>query len=99
MAVTRLLFVALSVVLLSCHAQDPSQPYPAADAYLPSTSILDHSSYVESFDDKNWLLANIPFVDFPDKSVQDVYYYRTAVVKRSFVSIREMRNTNGKQGT
>ena len=66
----------------SCNAQDPALPYPVTDSYLSTTSILNHSSYIESLDDKNWLLANIPFVDLPDQSVQDVYYYRTSVIKR-----------------
>ena len=75
-------FALAAVLLWSCAAQDPVYPYPVTDAYLPTTSILNHSSYVESLQDSNWLLNNIPFVDFPDKSVQDVYYYRTSVIKR-----------------
>jgi hypothetical protein len=62
--------------------QDPPRPYPLPDAYLSTTSILNHSSYVQGFDDPQWYLDNIPFVDLPDKSTQDVYYYRTSVIKR-----------------
>lgn len=71
-----LLFVPLSL------GQDPVRPYPISDDYLSTTSILDHPSYISSFDDQQWYLDNIPFVDFPDKKIQDVYYYRTSVMKR-----------------
>jgi hypothetical protein len=62
--------------------QDPIRPYPLPDSYLSTTSILDHSSYVEGFDDAQWYLDNIPFIDLPDQSIQDVYYYRASVIKR-----------------
>jgi len=58
------------------------RPYPLPDANLPTTSILDHNSYVQNFSESQWYLDNIPFVDFPESSTQDVYYYRTSVVKR-----------------
>lgn len=82
---TMALLPLLSALLLAlpfCFGADPALPYPEIDTYLPTTSILDHASYVEGYADSNWLLANIPFVDLPDKSIQDVYYYRTSVVKR-----------------
>ena len=56
--------------------------YPPADGYLKTTSILDHESYLDGLDDHQWYLDNIPFIDVPDKSMQDVYYYRTSVIKR-----------------
>lgn len=65
-----------------CLTQDPIRPYPVPDSYLKSTSFLDHESYVSGFDDPQWYLDNIPFVDFPEQSIQDVYYYRTSVIKR-----------------
>ncbi|KAK4955882.1 hypothetical protein LTR10_006821 [Elasticomyces elasticus] len=71
--------------LLACSpiawAADP-RPYPPADAYLQSTSFLNHSSYIQGLDDHQWYLDNIPFIDVPDKSLQEVYYYRTSVIKR-----------------
>lgn len=65
-------------------AQDPSRPYPIPDAHLAAstTSILDHSSYLEGYADQQWYLDNIPFVDLPDNLLQDLYYYRQSVVKR-----------------
>ncbi|KUJ12643.1 uncharacterized protein LY89DRAFT_673592 [Mollisia scopiformis] len=75
----------ISIVLLFLpfgSGQDPVRPYPLADEYLPTTPILDHQSYISSFADPQWYLDNIPFVDFPDQSIRDVYYYRTSVLKR-----------------
>ncbi|KAF2230621.1 hypothetical protein EV356DRAFT_453439, partial [Viridothelium virens] len=65
-----------------CAAQDPPQPFPPVDSYLSTTNILNHSSYVDSLDEPQWYLDNIPFVDFPDSAIQDVYYYRASVIKR-----------------
>lgn len=60
------------------------RPYPPADRHLQTTDILDHESYLTGLglDDHQWYLDNIPFIDIPDKSMQDVYYYRTSVIKR-----------------
>ncbi|KAI7504244.1 hypothetical protein KC367_g1145 [Hortaea werneckii] len=62
-------------------AKDP-RPYPPPDSHLQSTNFLDHESYLGGLDDHQWYLDNIPFIDVPDKSLQDVYYYRTSVTKR-----------------
>ena len=74
----------LSLVLacfVTWSTQDSLRPYPL-QAQPPSTAILNHTSYLEGFADQQWYLDNIPFVDFPDKTIQDVYYYRTSVIKR-----------------
>ncbi|KAF2088362.1 hypothetical protein K490DRAFT_40100 [Saccharata proteae CBS 121410] len=76
------LLCTLLFLFRGVHAADPVRPYPLADSYLASTSILDHSAYIQDFDDPQWYLDNIPFVDFPDQSITDVYYYRTSVIKR-----------------
>ena len=70
-------------------AQDPVRPYPLPDTYLSSTSILNHSAYIEGFDEPQWYLDNIPFVDLPDAAVQQIYYYRTSVLKRHLVYTHE----------
>ena len=72
----------LSCLFSVCFAQDPVRPYPLPPSYTQTTSFLNHSSYVSNFDEPQWYLDNIPFVDFPDQSLQDVYYYRTTVIKR-----------------
>jgi hypothetical protein len=81
---TRPLALAALQLLLSpiSFAQDPTRPYSLPDSSLGTTSILDQASYITEFDDPQWYLDNIPFVDFPDKTIQDVYYYRCSVIKR-----------------
>lgn len=75
-----------SLTLLSllsiCAAQAQYRSYPPADSFLQSTNFLNHSSYISNFDEPQWYLDNIPFVDFPDASLQQIYYYRTSVLKR-----------------
>jgi len=73
---------ALSGVQVTQAQQDPIRPYPLADASLHATNFLNHSSYISQYDDQQWLLDTIPFVDFPEKTIQDVYYYRATVIKR-----------------
>lgn len=65
------------------------RPYPLPDAHLETTSILDHSSYLAGFDDVQWYLDNIPFIDVPDQQLQDVYYYRASVIKRHLKYVHE----------
>lgn len=75
--------VTLALGLAACvNGQDPIRPYPNADSFLLSTSFLNHSSYIQNLDDQQWYLDNLPFVDLPDQSMQDVYYYRASVIKR-----------------
>ncbi|KAK3675323.1 hypothetical protein LTR78_004833 [Recurvomyces mirabilis] len=66
-----------------------SRPYPPADSYLQTTNFLNHSSYVQDLDDPQWYLDNIPFIDVPDQSMSDVYYYRTSVIKRHLKWVAE----------
>ncbi|KIV78006.1 hypothetical protein PV11_09774 [Exophiala sideris] len=75
----------LLMLLPLSHAQDPSRPYPLPDSFLSTTTILNHSAYIQGFDDSQWYLDNIPFVDFPDSTIQEIYYYRTSVLKRHLV--------------
>ena len=77
-------FLLLSILLLApqCASQDPVRPYPNVDAYLQTTNFFDHLQYVEKLDDPQWYLDNIPFIEVPDQSIQDVYYYRASVIKR-----------------
>lgn len=70
-------------------SQDPIRPHPLPDAFLSSTSILNHSEYIQSLDEPQWYLDNIPFVDFPDLQIQEIYYYRASVLKRHLVYTHE----------
>lgn len=80
MRLHELIAATLPVVGLALAAN--ARPYPPPDSHLQSTNFLDHESYLDSLDDHQWYLDNIPFIDVPDKSLQDVYYYRTSVTKR-----------------
>ncbi|WP_377273596.1 discoidin domain-containing protein [Peterkaempfera sp. SMS 1(5)a] len=65
-------------------AAEPVADRPAAaagPAVGPGTHVLDHASYLAGFNDQQWYEANIPFVDLPDRTIQDVYYYRWRVWK------------------
>lgn len=75
------LLILLSLSAVRCQ-QDPVRPYPLADSYLQTTSFLNHSAYIDQYADQQWLLDNIPFIDLPDKTIEDVYYYRATVIKR-----------------
>jgi len=72
----------VSGLITTALAQDPIRPYPLADSYLSTTNFLNHSSYIQNLDDQQWYLDTIPFVDLPDQTIQDVYYYRASVIKR-----------------
>ena len=79
----------VSTLIALSLAQDPIRPYPLPDAQLNQTSILNHSLYLTGLDDPQWYLDNIPFVDFPDQTIQDVYYYRASVIKRHLKYVHE----------
>lgn len=51
----------------------PASPYPAVGA---GTSFVDRNAVLAGFSDAAWYKANIPFLDVPDRTIQDVYYYR-----------------------
>lgn len=79
------------------HPADPGQvPVAATPPVRPQpvtgTHLLDHGSYLAGLNDPNWYEANIPFVDLPDKTIQDVYYYRWRVWKE------HLRYTNPTDG-
>jgi hypothetical protein len=40
------------------------------------TSFLNHTLLLGIIEDSRWYEDNVPFIDLPDKQIQDVYYYR-----------------------
>jgi len=46
------------------------------------TSFVNKDSKLVGFAEKQWFKDNIPFVEVPDKNIEDVYYYRWASHKR-----------------
>ncbi|MER6950883.1 PA14 domain-containing protein [Nonomuraea sp. NPDC000554] len=78
---------AIAVVLSLLVA--PARPSSAEEK---PASVLDHGSYLAGFNDPGWYEANIPFVDLPDRQIQEVYYYRWRVWKE------HLRYTNPADG-
>ena len=68
----------------------------ASPSVACETHYLDPSTYLEGFDDPNWYVANIPFLDVPDADtnsrIQAVYYYRWSTLKRA---LRYTDSANG----
>ncbi len=51
-------------------------------SYSQMTSFVDKDSKLVGFAEKQWFRDNIPFVEVPDKNIENVYYYRWASHKR-----------------
>ncbi|KAK1820537.1 hypothetical protein LTR12_004985 [Friedmanniomyces endolithicus] len=82
----------LSITALSLQQQKQDEDFTECHFTAGNISfgtILNHSSYLEGLDDHQWYLDNIPFIDTPDKSLQEVYYYRTSVIKRHLKWVAE----------
>ncbi|HSZ39186.1 MAG TPA: discoidin domain-containing protein [Trebonia sp.] len=66
-----------------------ADPYPSVGQ---GTHFLDDAALLGNTDEKAWYEANIPFLDVPDKTIQDVYYYRWRVWKEH---VRPTGTANG----
>jgi hypothetical protein len=42
----------------------------------PTTHFIDQDAVIGGFPETGWFKANVPFIDLPDKTVENVYYYR-----------------------
>ena len=73
-------------------AQEVDTPPSAYPEVGPGTNFLDHGQLLAGRDEKDWYEANIPFVEVPDREIQDVYYYRWQVHKEA------LKYTNPKDG-
>lgn len=51
--------------------------------HVSGTSFLDHEDPISGFLGRSFLRDNIPFIDIPDKLIQDVYYYRWTSLQRN----------------
>src|SRR5690348_11918616 len=69
----------LSICITSILAQAPPQP---ENIKINRTSFLDHETPISSFFGKIFLRENIPYIDIPDRLIQDVYYYRWSSLQR-----------------
>ncbi|TGJ82500.1 hypothetical protein E0Z10_g6276 [Xylaria hypoxylon] len=50
---------------------------------IRGTSFIDHEDTISGFHGRTFLRDNIPYIDIPDKLVQDVYYYRWTSLQRN----------------
>jgi len=55
---------------------------PGAPGLRP---LVDHAAVLAGADDPAWFESNIPFLDVPDRQIQDVYYYRWQTYKEHLV--------------
>lgn len=46
------------------------------------TNFVNKDSKLRGFFEPQWFKDNIPFVEVPDKEIEDVYYYRWSSLKR-----------------
>jgi hypothetical protein len=55
---------------------DTTAAAPASQPTGAGTHFVDEDAKLAGFNDPQWYKANIPFLDIPDKQIEDVYYYR-----------------------
>lgn len=73
------LIAVLVALCLPTYAQGPPLP---ADHNVTGTSFLDHDAPIANFFGKTFLKDNIPYIDIPDKNIEEVYYYRFSSLQR-----------------
>ncbi len=70
----RLAFTATLLLAQAAMAIDPAALYPGAAP--GSTNFLNKNALLGTVDDPAWFHHNIPFLDVPDREIQQVYYFR-----------------------
>lgn len=78
----RLVAVASSALLIGSTV---AMGLTHANAEVPSVGVLDKDKILAAhgIDEPGWYKDNIPFVDTPDDTINDVYYYRWSTFKRA----------------
>lgn len=72
------------MTLQTTAAQADSADFPPLlPAVGQGTSFVDHQSALTGFADPEWYEANVPFVDVPDQTIEDTYYYRWRTFKEA----------------
>jgi hypothetical protein len=86
-AVLVIMIAALAVMTTTAQAgtggvdRDPAHPpYPPVGK---GTAFLDHEGDLTGLPEREWYEANIPFVDLPDREIEETYYYRWRVYKEA----------------
>jgi Mannosylglycerate hydrolase MGH1-like glycoside hydrolase domain len=75
-AVAVALVVAPSFGAVTSSAQSLPPVYPEVG---PTTHFINQDTIIGGFPEPAWYKANIPFIDLPDQTVENVYYYRWRV--------------------
>jgi F5/8 type C domain len=57
-------------------AQTPPPVYPKVG---PTTHFVNQDAVLSGFPEPAWYQANVPFIDLPDQTIENVYYYRWRV--------------------
>jgi len=57
-------------------ASPSAAPAPLYEPAGPGTHFINEDTKLAGFNDVPWYKANIPFLDIPDSSIEQVYYYR-----------------------
>ncbi|KAI8953157.1 Six-hairpin glycosidase-like protein [Xylaria longipes] len=76
---TIIIFLGLAYTVLARHQLLPRQD----TSDVKGTSFLDHEDPISGFLGRTFLRDNIPYIDIPDKLIQDVYYYRWTSLQRN----------------
>lgn len=74
-----ILFLGLAYTVLARHQPLRHQERES----VKGTSFLDHEDLVSGFLGRTFLRDNIPYIDIPDKIIEDVYYYRWTSLQRN----------------
>ena len=81
-AATTAALLLAGLLVVPAHATVPPSRYPVPGN---GTNVLDKAALLGSIEDPAWFQANIPFLEVPDKQLQDVYYYRWMAYKEHLV--------------
>ncbi|WP_433440802.1 MGH1-like glycoside hydrolase domain-containing protein [Nonomuraea sp. CA-141351] len=81
LAMLAALVAPTALTLTPANAATPAPP-PAYPEPGPGTAFLDHRALLAGYAEPEWYEANIPFLEVPDREIQDVYYYRWSTYKR-----------------
>ena len=81
-AATTAALLLAGLLVVPAYATVPPSRYPVPGN---GTNVLNKAALLGSIEDPAWFQANIPFLEVPDKQIQDVYYYRWMAYKEHLV--------------
>jgi F5/8 type C domain len=75
----RLTFAVAMALIFSATTLIAQTPPPVYPEVGPTTQFINQDAVIGSFPEPAWYKANIPFIDLPDQTIENVYYYRWRV--------------------